>query len=180
MKYMDDMARRPGNEAQSPWLLPPEVCGKTSRRCDVIKEAFCAGLQCQLNDTDLVGRWFPVNKALKPPTVSQEVLARQQEALTSHESCPARCASQSYLTIDVAGGVTRTTVAGAAARLAECGLVHLSGGAWSESGIRQWADAVSALRQLPAADQEGLKRADLRANRTEFFLPFAAELPEPL
>jgi len=164
---------------QSPWLLPAEVCGATERRCDVVAEAVCAEFQCQLNDSDLVGPWLPLQKALKPPDVTQEALARQEKAVASYQQCAAHCASQGYLSVDIAGGATRAALAVAAERLTECGVVHLSGGAWG-GALASWELAVNSLQQMSATGQDELKRDNLHGNRTELFVPLVEGLPDPL
>lgn len=168
------------SQGKSPWRLPSEVCGSMQRPCDVLHEAFCAGLQCQVNESGGLRNWWPLEGALDPPKPAPDALIRAEERYASHLKCAERCASQTYLTVRVTSPPTRSSIKVAAERLTECGLVHLSGGAWSEEVFRQFTVASARLRALPLEKQAELKRAELRANRTELFLPLEPGLPDPL
>ncbi|CAK0825542.1 unnamed protein product, partial [Prorocentrum cordatum] len=158
-KHVDRLGEQAAARRQgSTWRLPKEVCGATRRRCDVLHEAFCSGLQCQLNGSGAVGVWLPLKTAAQPPPVSPGGLARSEGYLAAHMRCARRCASQQYLTVELGRPLSRAAIADAAARLEECGLVHLSGGAWPEQSLSRLQAAAAALLGLPADQQAALRR----------------------
>lgn len=178
-KHLGELAEK-GAGRKSAWRLPTTVCNDTKRRCDVLHDAFCAGLQCQVNASGSLGKWLPLRTALKAPAGTPEALARSEQYLSSHVECAKRCASPEYLTVSIGQDLSQAAVELAVARLTECGLVHVVGSKIVDETASAWKKAIDMLRTADPTSQNDLTKSDLRANRTEIFLPFDSSSPDPL
>eukprot|EP00747_Dinoflagellata_sp_TGD_P021540 gnl/TRDRNA2_/TRDRNA2_128557_c0_seq1.p1 gnl/TRDRNA2_/TRDRNA2_128557_c0~~gnl/TRDRNA2_/TRDRNA2_128557_c0_seq1.p1 ORF type:complete len:477 (+),score=86.03 gnl/TRDRNA2_/TRDRNA2_128557_c0_seq1:55-1485(+) len=165
---------------QTPWRLPPAVCEDSppERRCDVLREAFCAGMQCKVNDAaGNLKPWVPLTSAIKPPPPDENIVKGADAALAKHAQCSSRCAA-SYLEVQTTP-LTRHAVRSAAAVLRECGVVHLVGGAWPGEALDRLRKAAKAIKGLPPEERVPLRK-DLRSNRSELFLPFETQFAEDI
>jgi len=167
-----------GPNSKNPWRLPRELCNASTRHCDVLHEAFCAALQCTVNASGSLGKWMPLTDAIKAPQPSAQATSALSTMFQAHEKCATRCASQDYLSVEISPGEHDSVIL-AAEKLTECGVVHLTGHAWPTRTLDMFRQQVSALASMSADEQSGLAM-HLRANRTEFFLPFDAELAEAI